>query len=116
MLQRRTSPSEAQGSNPYGDATRFFLTKLEALTLSGGILAAGARLEGTLGSTTTFAFAKPEFAGHCAQGVMERESSVGETYRNVLTYAMAIVGDERLLAERLGVNPQQVLNWANVGG
>ena len=47
---------------------------------------------------------------------MERESSVGETYRNVLTYAMAIVGDERLLAERLGVNPQQVLNWANVGG
>lgn len=44
---------------------------------------------------------------------MERDSSVGETYRNVLIYAMKIVGDERLLAERLGVKPQQVLNWTN---
>ena len=44
---------------------------------------------------------------------MERDSSVRETYRNVLIYAMAIVGDERLLAERLGVSPQQVLNWTN---
>lgn len=44
---------------------------------------------------------------------MERDSSVRETYRNVLIYAKAIVGDERLLAERLGVNPQQVLNWTN---
>lgn len=39
---------------------------------------------------------------------MERDSSVGETYRNILIYAAAIVGNERLLAERLGVNPQQV--------
>lgn len=44
---------------------------------------------------------------------MERDSSVRETYRNILIYAMAIVGNERLLAERLGVNPQQVLNWTN---
>ena len=44
---------------------------------------------------------------------MERDASVSETYRNVLIYAMAIVGNERLLAERLGVKPQQVLNWTN---
>ena len=44
---------------------------------------------------------------------MERDSSVGETYRNVLLYAMAMVGNERLLAERLGVSPQQVLDWTN---
>lgn len=35
----------------------------------------------------------------------------GETYRNTLTYALAIAGNERLLAERLGVKVQQVLNW-----
>lgn len=34
-----------------------------------------------------------------------------ETYRNTLTYALAIAGNERLLAERLGVKVQQVLNW-----
>lgn len=34
-----------------------------------------------------------------------------ETYRNTLTYALALVGNERLLAERLGVQVQQVLNW-----
>lgn len=39
---------------------------------------------------------------------MERNSSIGETYRNVLIYAMAIVGNGRLLAARLGVNPRQV--------
>ena len=44
---------------------------------------------------------------------MERDYSVRETYRNVLIYAKTIVGDERLLAERLGVHPQQVLNWLN---
>ena len=44
---------------------------------------------------------------------MERDSSVGETYRNILIYAVAIVGGERLLAERLGVTPQQVLEWTN---
>ena len=44
---------------------------------------------------------------------MERDSSARDTYRNILIYAMAIVGNERLLAERLGVNPQQVLDWTN---
>ena len=44
---------------------------------------------------------------------MERDSSVRETYRNILIYAVAIVGNERLLAERLGVNPQQIHNWTN---
>ena len=44
---------------------------------------------------------------------MERDSSVRETYRNILIYAMAMVGNERLLAERLDVTPQQVLNWTN---
>ena len=44
---------------------------------------------------------------------MERDSSVRETYRNILIYATAIVGSEQLLAERLGVNPQQVLKWTN---
>lgn len=44
---------------------------------------------------------------------MERDSSVPETYRNILIYAMSIAGNERLLAERLGVSPQQVLNWTN---
>jgi len=44
---------------------------------------------------------------------MERDASVRETYRSILIYAMAMVGNELLLAERLGVHPQQVLNWAN---
>ena len=44
---------------------------------------------------------------------MERDSSVGETYRNLLIYAKAMVGDERLLAERLGVTPQQILDWTS---
>ena len=44
---------------------------------------------------------------------MERDVSVRETYRNTLIYAMAMVGDERLLAQRLGVSPQQILDWAN---
>ena len=44
---------------------------------------------------------------------MERDSSVGETYRNVLIYALSIAGNERSLAERLGVNPQQILDWTN---
>ena len=35
----------------------------------------------------------------------------GETYRNTLTYALAIAGNERALAERLGVNVQEILNW-----
>lgn len=33
------------------------------------------------------------------------------TYRDLLTYACAIAGNERLLAERLGVELPQVLNW-----
>jgi hypothetical protein len=70
-------------------------------------------LEGAPRSTANLCVAKPEFAGHCARGFMERDSSVAETYRNVLIYAMAMVGNERLLAERLGVNPQQVLDWTN---
>ena len=44
---------------------------------------------------------------------MERDSSAGETYRNILIYAKTIVGDERVLAERLGVNVQQLLSWTN---
>ena len=37
--------------------------------------------------------------------------SQNEAYRNTLTYAMAIAGSERSLAERLGVQVQQLLNW-----
>ena len=37
--------------------------------------------------------------------------SHGETYRNTLTYALAIAGNERKLAEQLGVKVQEVLNW-----
>ena len=44
---------------------------------------------------------------------MERDSSDGKTYRDVLIYALGIVGSEQLLAKRLGVKPQQVLNWTN---
>ena len=39
--------------------------------------------------------------------------SARETYRKTLIYAVAMVGNERLLAERLGVNAQQVLDWTN---
>jgi DNA-binding transcriptional regulator YdaS (Cro superfamily) len=42
---------------------------------------------------------------------MERDPSVGETYRNVLIYATAMVGGEQSLAERLGVSAQQILDW-----
>lgn len=35
----------------------------------------------------------------------------GDTYRDLLTYALAIAGNERALAERLGVKVPQVLNW-----
>lgn len=39
--------------------------------------------------------------------------SRSETYRNTLTYALSILGgNERILAERLGVKLQQVLNWS----
>ena len=44
---------------------------------------------------------------------MERDSSVRETYRNTLIYAMRLAGSERLLAESLGVTPQQILDWTN---
>lgn len=37
--------------------------------------------------------------------------SNSEIYRNTLTYALAIAGSERRLAERLGVKVPQVLNW-----
>jgi len=39
--------------------------------------------------------------------------SYNETYRNTLTYAFALVGDERLLAERLGAKVPQILNWTS---
>ena len=44
---------------------------------------------------------------------MERSSSVHETYRNILIYAVAMVGSEQVLAERLGVTAKQVLDWTN---
>lgn len=38
--------------------------------------------------------------------------SHSDTYRTTLTYALAIAGgNERLLAERLGVKVAQVVNW-----
>ena len=42
---------------------------------------------------------------------MEPDSSVRETYRNVLAYAVAMAGNDVLLAERLGVNVLQLRNW-----
>ena len=44
---------------------------------------------------------------------MEHGSSVHETYRNILIYALAMVGNERVLAERLGVTAKQILEWTN---
>jgi hypothetical protein len=59
--------------------------------------------------------AKPGSAGHLAQAFIQGEGdapvSNNETDRNLLTYALAIAGDERLLAERLGVTIPHVLNW-----
>jgi DNA-binding transcriptional regulator YdaS (Cro superfamily) len=37
--------------------------------------------------------------------------SQNETYRNLLTYALAIAGSERELAARLGVSVPQLLSW-----
>ncbi|HUQ26028.1 MAG TPA: YdaS family helix-turn-helix protein [Burkholderiales bacterium] len=37
--------------------------------------------------------------------------SHSETYRNTLTYALAIAGSERMLAARLGVKMPQIVNW-----
>lgn len=58
--------------------------------------------------------AKPESSGHLAQGSFEARDALvsnNEIYRNTLTYALAIAGSERMLAERLGVTIPQLLNW-----
>ena len=37
--------------------------------------------------------------------------SNNEIYRSTMTYAVAIAGSERLLAERLGVKVPELVNW-----
>ena len=41
------------------------------------------------------------------------DASVNQTYRNILSYAAAIAGNEQVLAERIGVHLQQLLRWTS---